>query len=77
MKQRLLSLWCGLMVSFVAPALAMAEDEAKEPLARFEGFARSVKVESSSLILAWAALLLVGALCVAVLFKDAKRTHLD
>lgn len=77
MKQRLLSLWCGFLASFAAPILALAEDEDKLPNARFEGFTRNVKVEPSSPIFLWGALLLLAVLCVAVLFKDSKRTHLD
>ncbi|HEX2971345.1 MAG TPA: hypothetical protein VHP11_03370 [Tepidisphaeraceae bacterium] len=79
MKQRLLSLWCGLMTLLAVPALAMAADEDAAPasLARFEGFTRSVKVDPSSPALLWGVLILLALVCMAVLFKDAKRSHMD
>jgi hypothetical protein len=75
MKHRLLALWCGLL-AWLLPLVALAEDEVTTN-ARFEGYARSVKTDSSSPAPSWMLLILLAGICIAVLFKDAKRTHMD
>lgn len=79
MKLRLLT--CLLMAIFTiaAPVAAFAQDEEEDKIydARLEGYATPVTLDSKSTALTW---LLVGALavaCVGVMFKDAKRSHLD
>jgi hypothetical protein len=76
MKQRFLA-WCfGALALLASPVLALAEDE---PVyyAKLEGYTKPVKLEGGSVTLTWLLLVLLAGICVLVLFKDAKRTHLD
>lgn len=76
MKHRLLALLSALTWVLSTPLAALAEDEELlDP--RVEGFARNVKVTGGSVTLTWFVLILLAVICVAVLFKDAKRSHLD
>lgn len=79
MKQRLLSIGLGLIALLLVPAMAMAQsDDSLEPVdARLEGYATSVTLESESNALTWLLLTFLAVVCLSVLFKDAKRTHLD
>jgi hypothetical protein len=56
---------------------ARADDEPTSYDARIEGYPQKVQLDSSSTALVWLLLVVLGVLTVAVLFKDAKRTHLD
>lgn len=77
MKQQLLAWVLAAMVFLTAPGMAMAQDEEK-PDARMEGYAENVKLaEPGSTALTWLLLVGLGVICFGVLFKDAKRTHLD
>jgi len=80
MKYRLMSLYVTLAI-LLTPVIALArstEDEDTVKLeARLEGYTTKVRLDSSSTALTW---LMIGFLCaiaIAVLFKNAKRTHLD
>ena len=77
MKQRLITLWCVVAAVLCWPALALAEDEAPRVDAKFEAYGKLVKVEPASATLLWIVFVLLAAVCIAVLFKDAKRSHLD
>jgi hypothetical protein len=59
-----------------APVLA-ADAEDKVVDARLEGYGRSVTLDGGSTALTWMLLILLGALCVGVMFKNANRSHLD
>jgi hypothetical protein len=64
----------------LSPAAALAQREEKERDivdARLEGYANSVTLPPGSVGLTWVALIVLGAICVGGLFKDAKRSHLD
>lgn len=77
MKQRLIALCCWLAGVAIWPALALAKDEETLLDARVDGYAKTVKVPEASSTLLWAILLVLTAICIAALFKDAKRSHLD
>ena len=77
MKQRLLAWYGGVLALLGSPLLAMAEDDNPVYYAKLEGYTKSVKVEGGSVTLTWLLLVLLAVICVAVLFKDAKRSHLD
>ena len=69
-----------LVVVLMASAPAMASNSGDEPEiydARLQGYAQSVQLESGSTALTWLLLIVLGVLCLGVLFKDAKRSHLD
>lgn len=79
MKLRILSLYFGLAL-FLTPVIALAkEDEETFKLeARLEGYPQSVfPPEKGGTSLTWMAMIFLAACAVAVLFKNAKRTHLD
>jgi hypothetical protein len=76
MKQRFMCLCCWLVGLLWWPAIALAEDEAKLD-ARVDSFGKAVKVDPASSTLLWGLFVILAAICVAVLFKDAKRSHLD
>lgn len=90
MLQRVLnrgrSLWARLSLLAVAilasPLLALAaDDDEKRIEARIQNFVRpgggSITTEAGSTALTWLLFLVMAAVCVAALFKNAKRTHLD
>ena len=62
---------------FVAPSTARAQDEEIKLDARLEGYQGQVSVQNQSTALMWLLFVLLAVIAVAVLFKDAKRTHLD
>ena len=81
MKHRLYG-WCIAMVVLLAsPAMTLARkyEEEKEIIdARLEGYqGTGVSLPSSGSALMWLLLLFLAGITVAVMFKDAKRSHLD
>jgi hypothetical protein len=85
MKQRLLSFFCAICLLLLTPALLLARPPTpdKDILdGRLEGYAKggqpvNVTLEGGSTALTWLLLVFLAAIAVAVLFKNAKRTHLD
>jgi hypothetical protein len=78
-KHRLLTLYFTLAI-LLAPVIALAkqEDEDAQKLeARLEGYATQVRMTTGSTSLTWILIGFLSALCLATLFKNAKRTHLD
>ena len=61
----------------VAPSTARAQDEEVKLDARLEGYQGNVSVQNQSTALMWLLFVFLGVVALAVLFKDAKRTHLD
>ncbi len=57
-------------------ALAAEDDEITTPT-RLEGYTSNVKLDASSTALTWLLLIFLAVICIAVLFKNAKRSHLD
>ncbi|MDB5320372.1 MAG: hypothetical protein JWN40_2003 [Phycisphaerales bacterium] len=80
MKYRLMALYVTVAVA-LAPIIAFAkssEDEDTVKLeARLEGYTTTVRMASSSTALTWLMIGFLSAVAIAVLFKNAKRTHLD
>ncbi len=80
-----LALAAALIVpSVLAPSTALAQDEEENPFdVRYRNFVGpdnnfvAVYNESDSRALQWILLGFLGLLCCGVMFKDARRTHLD
>ena len=64
-------------VTLLAPAVAVAQEEAVKNDARLEGYATKVTVDSDSTALSWLLLVFLAMVALGVMFKNAKRTHLD
>lgn len=76
MKLRLIAICCGV-IQFLSPALSYAQELDNNGDARLEGYSLPVRLAASGTALIWLLFLFLGGLALAVLFKDAKRTHLD
>jgi hypothetical protein len=80
MKYRLMSLYVTLAI-LLTPVMVLArsnEDEDTVKLeARLEGYTTNVRLTSGSTALTWLMIGFLSAIAIAVLFKNAKRTHLD
>lgn len=78
MKQILLRLVLAAAGVVFCPTMLLAQDdESKIYDARLEGYGSNVTLENSSTALMWLLLVVLAAICVGVMFKNAKRTHLD
>ena len=78
MKQKLLTCICAVVAVLASPLSALADDpEDKVYDARLEGYGTNLTLPSSSTALMWLLLFVLAAMCVGVMFKNAKRTHLD
>jgi hypothetical protein len=61
-----------------APLSVRAAEDAPEVYdARLQGYTNNMQLDAGSTALTWLLLIALGILCLGVLFKDAKRTHLD
>ena len=68
----------SLMACNPHSASARQNDEDVEHYdARVQGYEPDAELKSSSTGMAWMLVLCLGVVCVAVIFKDAKRSHLD
>lgn len=80
MKHRIvaaLACFAALVASPVA-ALAQRQQEGPEIFdARLYGFQKNVVLDGHSTALIWIVFIILAFICLVVLFKDAKRTHLD
>jgi len=80
LKHHAIRLVCGATLSatlLLAPAVStLAADEEKVPNARLEGFGRNVKVEGGTTG-TWVLFVVLSVVCMSVLFKNAKRSHMD
>jgi len=77
MKMRLLRGFCWVMAVLLCPAMALAADEEKVPDARIQNFQKTVSLPEGGTALTWLLLIFLTLICLAALFKNAKRTHLD
>ena len=76
--RRWLLLACLCLSAVVlAPTSARAQEEEVKVDARLEGYQGTVSVENQSTALIWLLFVFLSMIAVGVLFKDAKRTHLD
>ena len=73
------SAWLLTMAAtLLTPFVAVAQDEAVKNDARLEGYAQKVMVDSGdSTALSWLLLVFLAMVALGVMFKNAKRTHLD
>jgi hypothetical protein len=76
MKQRLIALAWSAAVLLASPASLLAQED-EVPDARLQGYPQSVTLEGGGTALSWLMLCILAALCIGVMFKNAKRTHLD
>lgn len=70
----------GVLMLTLSPAAALGQrDQVERDIvdARLEGYSEVVTLPPASNGLTWVALIVLGAICVGGLFKDARRTHLD
>ena len=77
MKVRLIQIFCWLVGVLLAPVMALAADDEKLPDARIQNFSKTVSVPEGGTALTWLLLIFLTLICLAALFKNAKRTHLD
>ena len=78
LRRRVTSTACGfalLLGSF--PAFSRAADDAPEHDGRLEGYSDSVALEKSGVGLTWLLFIVLSLIGCSVLFKNAKRSHLD
>jgi hypothetical protein len=66
----------AIVLSAATPARAQDDDKAV-PDARYEAYDKPVELKGGSTALMWLLTSFLGVLAVSVLFKDAKRSHLD
>jgi hypothetical protein len=80
MKYRLLTLYVSLAV-LLAPVIVLARSTEDEETvlqeARLEGYAQTVHLKDGGTALTWIMIGFFSAIAIAVLFKNARRTHLD
>jgi hypothetical protein len=77
MKSTLLGWLIAAVLTLASPAVSLGQDDEIKYNARLDGYAESVKLEEGSTALTWLLLIGLGIICFSVLFKNAKRTHLD
>jgi hypothetical protein len=78
MKRTLLSMLLAGASVLAFPASSLAQEpEEKIYDARLEGYGSNLTLENSSTALMWLLLVVLTAACVGVMFKNARRTHLD
>ena len=72
-------LWALLAAAAVlTPIVALAQEEDVKHDARLEGYTSNVALESGdSTALTWLLLVFIAMIALGVMFKNAKRTHLD
>ena len=77
MKVRLIQMFCWIVGVLAVPAMALAADDEKLPDARVQNYPKPVSVPEGGTALTWLLLIFLSGICLATLFKNAKRTHLD
>ena len=66
-----------IAVCVLCPAVSHAQDEGAQYDARLDGYEAKVQVDSDNTALTWILLVALAAVAMGVMFKNAKRTHLD
>jgi hypothetical protein len=83
MKHRVIVTILALCVTLMTPAMTLAsssDDEDKNPVdARLLGYQNGTAAlnNASGTALTWLLLCVLGGICIAVLFMNPKRSHLD
>jgi hypothetical protein len=67
----------SLIASTPQSARAASDDDVVHYDARVQGYSPDMELKSSSTGGCWILLIFMGVICVAVIFKDARRSHLD
>lgn len=67
----------GLLLPGTALAASASDEEASPHDARTEGYQPHAQVDSNSTALLWLLLAVMSVVALSVMFKSAKRTHLD
>lgn len=77
MRRLVIYAWATLTLLLWPMAVFAIEPERIDP--RFDGYGRSPLIldEGGGAVLSWLLLFLLTILCLAGLFKHARRTHLD
>jgi hypothetical protein len=68
---------CCVLAMPTAARAAVEEEVAPTNDARTEGYEQKVQLKNPSAVFAWFVFAPLGIITLGVLFKDAKRTHLD
>ena len=68
---------CLVAAALLWPGAVLAQDDEVKHDARLEGYASKVMVDSESTALMWLLLVFLSMVALGVMFKNAKRTHLD
>ena len=77
-RRTLLAVTLSAGAFLAAPSAAMAQDDEESGVdPRIEGYPVQTALEDSSAALTWALFGLMLVVGLSVLFKNAKRTHLD
>jgi hypothetical protein len=80
-KKTIRAVCLAVVLALSIPSTSLArnddEDQPKEYDARILGYTQDVDLKTGSTALSWLLLIALGVVSVAVLFKDAKRSHLD
>lgn len=81
MKSRIYGWFCALAIVLMSPAMTLArqyQEEREIVDARLEGYDKvNISLAPSGTALMWLLLIFLTVVTVAVMFKDAKRSHLD
>jgi len=65
------------VLSFSTAAHAADDEEVPEHDGRTEGYSQKVQVTKASTSLVWLAFIALTVISMSVMFKDARRSHLD
>ena len=66
-----------LLTPMITMAASSSDDEKVAYDARLETYSRNMQLDVGGTALTWVFLLLLAALCIAALFKNPNRSHLD
>ncbi len=77
MRRKLIILTIALLVMGAGPISAFADDNSKSYDGRLDDYNRNVTLDSNGSAFSYVVWGLLGLLGLGVLFKDAKRSHLD
>jgi len=77
MKQRLLAIGFAVLALLANPMGALAQEEPKFYDGRLEGYPTKVTLDDSGTALTWLLFVFLSVVCIGVMFKNARRTHLD
>ncbi len=82
MRKFLRPLSAGLILFCLAAPVSAQDDDEARPDARLEGYVVEGKIQAVALPPSgtagtWAIFVVLSVLCIGVMFKSGKRTHLD